>query len=48
MCGIWSFISTDSEIKKNKVKEIVSQLVVLSETRGKRGIWNGGLYRQGD
>lgn len=47
MCGIWSFISTDSEIKKNKVKEIVSQLVVLSETRGKEASGMAGFTGKG-
>lgn len=47
MCGIWSFISTNSEIKKSRVKEIVDQLVVLSETRGKEASGMAGFTCNG-
>lgn len=43
MCGIWSFISHDDGFTSSEVKNIVKELFILSETRGKEASGIAGL-----
>ncbi len=35
MCGIWAFASVDENLQLNQIRDMVRELFVLSETRGK-------------